>query len=196
MRIFFRILAILFAISVFGNLIVGKLFIIGIIITVIFAYLGWRPKTDETTKNKITPNLITEANPEVSEFSKSFSEQEKGAMLYLLMLMATSEGHADNKKFDFLYKQADILNFNLEGQSMEIYQQQNADYAYNILRNSNDHQKEWFSISLATIMTINGNPTQKEKSLSDRILSQINISDEQFKNANKKTQALFNKFNL
>lgn len=53
MKIFFRILAIVLALSVFGNLIASKIFIAGILLTILFAYLGWRPtKKDVTIENK------------------------------------------------------------------------------------------------------------------------------------------------
>ena len=73
MRIFFRILAIILALSVFGNLIAGKVFIIGIILTALFAYLGWGTNTTETAKNDTKPNLITETHTEFSEFRNNFS---------------------------------------------------------------------------------------------------------------------------
>jgi len=44
-------------------------------------------------------------------------------------------------------------------------------------------------------MLVNGKPTENEMQLADRILTESEISDEQFKKANLKTQALWNKFN-
>lgn len=49
MKLFFKILAIIFAISVFGNLIKNNIFIVGILLTILFAYLGWRPNKKNAT---------------------------------------------------------------------------------------------------------------------------------------------------
>ena len=51
-RMLLRVLAIVFALSVLGNLIVGKVFIAGIILTAIFSYYGWRLNTANTSKEK------------------------------------------------------------------------------------------------------------------------------------------------
>jgi len=42
-RVLYRIAAIVFALSVIGNLTIGKIFFAGIVIAIFFAYLGWRP---------------------------------------------------------------------------------------------------------------------------------------------------------
>lgn len=196
MRILFKILAVVFAISLLGNVIVGKIFIVGIILTTIFTYFGWKPKTVDIIPKTVKPNPITKEHQELSDFQVSFSDQQKGAMLYSLMLLVSSEGDYDNNKFAFVDKQAGILKFDLEGESMAVYEQKNADYAYGILKTLNNSQKEWFSIALASIITLNGRTTENERSLANRILTESNISNEQFKNVNQKAQALFNRFNL
>jgi hypothetical protein len=194
MKILFRVLAIIFAISVFGNIIKGNIFIVGIILTALFAYLGWRT-TSETTVKKEETKPKAEPNPELLEFANSYTEEQKAAMMYILMLMVASEGDYDTKKFNFLNTQAKLLSFDLEGKSMDIYQHQNADYAYSILKLMNDSQKEWFSVTLGSMISLDKRPTLNEEKLIDRILSETNISDEQFKNANLKARALWNKFN-
>lgn len=193
MKILFRVLAVILALSVLGNLIKGNIFIIGIVLTALFAYLGWRT-TSETTVKKEEAKLKAEPIPELSEFKNSYTEEQKAAMMYSLMLIVASEGDYDTKKFNFLNSQASLLGFDLEGKSMAIYQHNKADYAYNILKTMNDSQKEWFSITLGTMISLDNRPTVNEEKLVGSILTETNISDEQFKNANLKARALLNKF--
>jgi hypothetical protein len=134
-------------------------------------------------------------NPDLVNFQSSFTEQQKAAMMYSLMLMVGSEGSYDAKKLDYMSKQAELLNIDLDGKSMEIYQQRKADYAYSIIKTLSESQKDIYSVLLGNIMLVNGKPTENEMKLADRILTESEISEEQFKNANLKTQALLTKFN-
>jgi len=193
MKIVFRVLAVIFALSVFGNLIKGNIFIAGIVLTALFAYFGWRT-TSENTVKKAEAKTKPEPIPELLEFKNSYTEEQKAAMMYSLMLIVASEGDYDTKKFNFLNTQASLLSFDLEGKSMDIYQHEKADYAYSILKKMNDSQKEWFSVTLGTMISLDKRPTVNEEKLVDRMLTEINISDEQFKNSNLKARALLNKF--
>lgn len=193
MKILFRILAIIFAISVFGNLIKGNIFIVGIILTALFAFFGWKTTSQPSLKKGETKPK-DEPMPELSDFRNSYTDEQKAAMMYTLMLLVASEGDYDTKKFNFLNTQATLLNFDLEGKSMDIYQQKNADYAYSILKPMTDSQKEWFSVTLGTIISLDKRPTLNEEKLIDRVLTETNITDEQFKNSNLKARALSNKF--
>jgi hypothetical protein len=191
MKIVFRLLAVILALSVFGNLIKGNIFIVGIILTVLFAYFGWRT-TSETTVKKEEAKPKAEPHPELSELKNSYTEEQKAAMMYSLMLIVASEGVYDTKKFNFLNTQATLLGFDLEGKSMDIYQHKKADYAYGILKKMNDSQKEWFSVTLGSMISLDKRPTVNEEKLVDRILTETNISDDEFKNANLKARALLN----
>lgn len=192
MKILFRVLAVILALSVFGNLIKGNIFIVGIILTVLLAYFGWRT-TSETTVKKEEAKPKAEPLPELSEFKNSYTEEQKAAMMYSLMLIVASEGDYDTQKFNFLNTQATILGFDLEGKSMDIYQHKKADYAYGILKTMSDSQKEWFSVTLGTMISLDKRPTVNEEKLVDRILTETNISDDEFNNANLKARALLNK---
>lgn len=193
MKIVFRVLAVIFALSVLGNLIKGNIFIAGIVLTALFAYLGWRTTSENIVKKEEAKNK-PEPIPELLEFKNSYTEEQKAAMMYSLMLIVASEGDYDTKKFDFLNTQASLLGFDLEGKSMDIYQHKKADYAYSILKTMTDSQKEWFSVTLGTMISLDKTPTVNEEKLVDRMLTETNISDEQFKNSNLKARALLNKF--
>lgn len=135
------------------------------------------------------------SNPDLINFQNSFSEEQKAAMIYSLMLMMASEGSYDSKKFDYITKQAELLNIDLEGKSMSVFHNKNADHAYPIIRNLSESQKEFYSVMLGNIAYINGNPTENEIRLTNIILSETDISHEKFKNSISKAQALLSKFN-
>jgi hypothetical protein len=130
-------------------------------------------------------------NPDLVDFQNSFTEQQKAAIIYSLMLMVGSEGSYDTNKLNYMTQQAELLNIDLEGESMSVYQGKNADYAYSIIKTISESQKDFYSVLLGNIMLVNGRPTDNEMKLVDRILTETNISDEQFKNANTKAQVLF-----
>lgn len=134
-------------------------------------------------------------NPDLINFQNSFTKEQKAALIYSLMLMVASEGSYDTKKFNYMTQQAELLNVDLEGKSMEIYQEKNADYAYSVIKMLSENQKDFYSVMFGNIMIVNGKPTDNEMKLAERILNKCEISQEQFKNANMKTQALWNKLN-
>lgn len=79
MRIIFKILAILCLISVFGWLKQGDVFYSGILVGLIFAYLGWKP---------INKKTIQKDDSLPTDFSQKFSYQEKLSVIRLSWLMA------------------------------------------------------------------------------------------------------------
>jgi hypothetical protein len=129
-------------------------------------------------------------------FQNLFTEEQKAAIAYSLMLMVGSEGDYDENKLNYLAKQAELLNIDLDGKSMAVYKTKKADYAYSIIKSLSANQKDIYSVMLGNIMLVNGKPTENEMRLANRILTECEISEEQFKNANLKTQVLWNKFNL
>ncbi|MFT3902948.1 MAG: hypothetical protein QM727_07225 [Niabella sp.] len=143
-------------------------------------------------KKNTQPNL--KSTPELINFQKSFTEDQKAAMIYSLMLMVASEGSYGIKKFNYMTQQAELLNVDLEGKSMSVYQGKNADYAYSIIKTLSESQKDFYCVLLGNIMQLNGNPTQNEIKLADRILTEVGISEEKFTNAIIKTHTLMEKF--
>jgi len=49
MKTFYKIICVIFALSVLGGLIRGQLFVFGAVMALLFAFLGWRNKSE---KNK------------------------------------------------------------------------------------------------------------------------------------------------
>lgn len=143
---------------------------------------------------KKKPQASLKNNPDLVNFRNSFTEQQKAAIIYSLMLMVGSEGNYNEKKLTYMSQQAELLDVDLEGNSMSIYQQKNADYAYSIIKTLSESQKDFYSVLLGGIMRLNGKPTQNEMKLADRILAESEISEAQFTNAIIKSQALMEKF--
>ncbi len=46
MKILFKILAVFFGLGFLGQLIVGELFLFGLILAILFGYLGWKEKKE------------------------------------------------------------------------------------------------------------------------------------------------------
>jgi len=127
---------------------------------------------------------------EKNAFLNDFTEEQKAAMVYSLMLMTGANGSYDEKKLNYTMQQAKLLNLNLEGKAMAIYQEKNADYAYSIIKRIPEEKKGWYSVLLGSILGIGGKPTEKELTLIARIVEQCGISEKDFHDVNTKTQAL------
>lgn len=130
---------------------------------------------------------------ENNNFLDNFTEDQKAAMIYTLMLMAGANGSYDNKKINYAMLQAEVLNLDLEGKAMTVYQNKNADFAYSIIKNFPDVEKGWYSVLIGSMLGVSGKPTENEIKLITRILEQCGISEDDFHDINTKTQALIKK---
>ena len=130
---------------------------------------------------------------ENNNFPDNFTEDQKAAMIYTLMLIAGANGSYDNQKINYAMQQAEILNLNLEGKAMTVYQNKNADFAYSIIKKFPDVEKGWYSVLIGSMLGVSGKPTENEIKLITRILEQCGISEDDFHDINTKTQALIKK---
>ena len=142
-------------------------------------------------KKKSTKNYVNESN---SGFLSEFSDEQKAAMIYSLMLLSSANGNYNEEKLAFTENQAGTLKFNLEGVAMINQMERKADYAYSIIKRFSSKQKDWYSILLGSGMFIGGNPTDNEKKIAQIILDSTGISNLQFDTANNKANAIMNKF--
>lgn len=141
-------------------------------------------------KKKSKTNPFSENN-----FLNSFSDEQKGAVFYTLILVATIKGSIDNSKMNYIINQSKILNFSLENPVMSVYQTKKADYAYSIIKTFSDSQKGWYSVVLGTILLVNGtNPTDDELTLVYHMASQCGISEVEFDRNNTNAQKIMNNF--
>jgi hypothetical protein len=142
-------------------------------------------------KKKMANDKAVEDN---SDFLLKFSEEQKAAMIYSLMLLSSAKGSYDEAKLVYTENQADALKFNLESPAMINQMERKAEYAYSIIKKFNTNQKDWYSTLLGAGMYIGGNPTNDEKKIIHRILDESEISISQFNTANKKANIIINTF--
>lgn len=143
------------------------------IIVLVFYYIQ-KPKKNvhgSPTNQQPVESIKTKAENPALEYT----EEQKAAMIYSLMLVASANGVYNDKIMKYAEGKAKVLQLDLEGKIMADQMVKKAGFAYSVIKKFSLAQKAWYTNLLNTGISI-GDTTNDEKVMVRRILEKTNIS--------------------
>ena len=141
-------------------------------------------------KKKSTNSVKKESN----KFHE-FSEEQKAAIVYSLILVATANGNYNDQKMGFMQMQADSMSLNMKGKIMLNQLEKKSEFAFSILEKFNSTQVQLYLPLLWSSLNLEGNPTDNEEKMVQTILDSSGIPTSTFKAINDKAKAIMSNLN-
>ncbi len=140
---------------------------------------------------------------EMREFQKSFTEDQKAAIIACLLIIASCDSPANQKEMNSIQTSAKTLGMELNQNPtflfmLELAKEGNTvainDKVIRLLNTLERNQKEWFILAMHTLMHVDGNVVQQEVLLCLNTAQKIGISPDEYKNILDKMDKLYDAF--
>jgi uncharacterized tellurite resistance protein B-like protein len=134
-------------------------------------------------------------NPALTEFQKSFTLEQKIAIIHNLLVVAQCDGEMHPKEVESMKLSARALGIefdvnNLSPLMLTMFRQNNIP----LLKTLSKNQKEWYIIAMHTLMHSDGKVLEKEVQYCLIIAEDIGISADEYKRILDKTDQIYNVF--
>ena len=124
----------------------------------------------------------------------NFKEEQKAAIIGTLIAVAQCDGQVHPKEEDALNQTAEIMGFDATSPYMAKMHQGGFGYMLSILKGFDKSQKEWFILTMHSLMHADGHVAEKEVTYCLGIAEQIGISQNEYKSILDKMDGLYNAF--
>ena len=131
---------------------------------------------------------------ELYNFRSGFTKQQKAAIIGALILVAKSDGHAHPNEIKQIEESAHMLDIDFDDPIFMALASKGNDEIVRILNTLDKNQKEWFIVSLHSLVAADGKIPDSELNYALGIAEEIGIDEEQYILIIQKTQALMNRF--
>lgn len=134
-------------------------------------------------------------NSELIEFQKSFTLEQKIAIIHNLLVVAQCDSELHSNEVESIKQSARLLGIDFDVNNLSplmttMFRQNNIP----ILNTLDKNQKEWYIVAMNTVMQADGKVLEKEVQYCLIIAEDIGISAEEYKRILDKTNKLFNLF--
>ncbi len=107
-----------------------------------------------------------------------FSDDQKKAILVSLFDIANSDEDFHDKETDFINRTSTTLGYSLKYHQIKKSLNNEREQIYDILRGMNDHQKDWYVITVLTMIYADGKIDSDEFGYVENFLLNVGVSRE------------------
>lgn len=123
------------------------------------------------------PKILKE---HLTDFQNGFSEYERRAILISLLIIANSDGEFHSKESSYFEMISKQLGYKLEEDYIDEFFKIDREEVYQILKGLNRKQKEWYILTLFSMIHADGKPMDVEFKYAQPYLERMQITREVF----------------
>lgn len=133
------------------------------------------------------------------DFSKRFTTEQKSVVLWFLKEIAKADGNVNGSEEQMVGQVMELIGFDLSNKETENIFSKILTYSLaqlvRILNTLDRADKEWFTITMYSLIICDGTAKDDEIGMAIYICSQIGISEQEYSEIIKKTISLYKRFN-
>jgi len=123
-------------------------------------------------KHKISDEIKNHLN----EFTDSFTEEQKKAILVSLYVIANSDKEFHTREVEFFQQTADILDYPITGNMKDEFSEINKEEVFEQLNNISENQKKWYLTTVIAMIHADGKVMEEELVDAEQYLSKMGIT--------------------
>ena len=116
-------------------------------------------------------------------FHNRFTNDQRKAIMISLLIVANSDDEFHHKEEDYYSKIAETLGYPLEENFVDEFFEMDRRQVFEVLNDLDDDQKEWYMLTLFSMIHVDGKPLDVEFEFARPYLLKMGIDQQQFEQA-------------
>lgn len=132
-------------------------------------------------------------NEYLKDFQNEFNKKQKVAIISSLILIAKSDG-VHPSEMEFIERTIEILNIDVDDELFIEFAKKDPDYIIKYLDSLSKTQKEWYVVAVHGLVSSDGKANKRELDFAFGFCDGIGITEDEYIQIIKKTDALSKNF--